>query len=188
MLPGKRAWTLFTSAALWVRYFNVPILQMKAQIRERWSNLPKLTQLLSDSSGIQTKPSDCKDECFFPHCHDVRKTFWARHNTGMWWMVFLMPGALRLRWGVLQNGLHKETANQDSASCCAIFTYQIDLGLHLFSEDEAPGHWHITSIKAEGHIRYDILVPSLSRIRYPLYNESPKLCLFRSAISTCRAF
>lgn len=54
--------------------------------------------------------------------------------------LFFMPGALRLRWGVLQSGLHKETGNQDSASCPAIFIYKTDLVLHLFSGDEAPGH------------------------------------------------
>lgn len=100
---------------------------------KRLSNLPKLTQSLSDSSGIQTKSSDWKDECFSLHCHNLRKTFWVLHSTGEWWIVFLMPGALRFRWDVLQSGLHKEKGNQGSASYSVIFIYKV-LGCICFLE------------------------------------------------------
>ena len=45
----------------------------------RLSKLPKATHLLSDISGIQTKPPDSKDGAFPPHYHGVRRHF--MHST-----------------------------------------------------------------------------------------------------------
>ena len=91
---------------------------------ERLSKLPKLTQLLSDSSGIQTKPSDCKDECFSLPGHDFGRHF--EHSTLQGWRVMdaFHTRALRLRCSVEQRRLHKETGNQGSP-CSVPFIYKI---------------------------------------------------------------